>query len=110
MFIKGEEITENLLDLAQSSNDHRLFARWANGKVGAMVDIENTNELRFIEYNFTHPKDGKDEDLRPILKEDDDEELTCPVVVSGIIVYWLIYRGDSPRDRLSRSLPDACIT
>lgn len=59
------------------------FITWANGKNGAISDIDSNCILRFLETNSeqTHYK----------YKEQERKEKS-PIVASGIVAWWLLYR------------------
>ena len=79
---KGDNMVEKYLDDIYKSGE-KLYSRlWANGKFGSIYDLEDNCVLRFIEVpNGTHYK----------YKEEDWKEKT-PVLASGIVVWWLLYR------------------
>lgn len=66
----------------------RSLIHWANGKFGAMADLNNDNVMRFVSYHYEPGTENSDDDMRkiPLTKED---ELTSPIVAEGIVVYWL---------------------
>lgn len=65
-----------------------LVCPWENGEVGSMVDIYDSNTLRFIDYE--HDPDSEDPlaGLR-IRHLTEDERKQCPIVAEGIIVFWI---------------------
>ena len=60
-----------------------VFTKWANGKNGAISDIDSNCILRFLEINSkeTHYK----------YKEQERKEKS-PILASGIVAWWLLYR------------------
>lgn len=70
---------------------------WANGKYGAMADINNDNVIHFVEY--IHVIDNGDEsNVRQLQKIEKD---TYPVVASGIVAYWLkVHHGKLPTSQI----------
>lgn len=78
----------SLLDfISTKTGDDFITDRWANNKTGKIVDIENDNYFRFVEYATNDYGLIK----KYISKED---ELTCPIVCGGIIGYWLHWKND----------------
>ena len=66
----------------------RSLIHWANGKFGAMVDLNNDNVMRFVSYHYEPGTENSDYDMRKIHLTKEDE-LTSPIVAEGIVVYWL---------------------
>ncbi len=66
----------------------KYIIHWANGKIGAMVDNNNNNVMRFEGYYYEPTSETSDHDLREgyLIKEDGQ---TYPIVAEGIVVYWL---------------------
>ena len=64
---------------------YKSLIHWANGKFGAIADMNNDNVLRFVEY-IDVSDNGDDSDGRQFEKI---EKSTYPVLASGIIAYWL---------------------
>ena len=58
---------------------------WANGKFGAMAEMNNDNVIHFVEYIYI-PGNGDDSNGRQLERIEKD---TYPVVASGIVAYWL---------------------
>lgn len=79
---KGDKMVENYLDDIYKPGVNHCFRLWANGKYGSIYDLENNCVLRFIEVpDGTHYK----------YKEEDWKQKS-PVLASGIVVWWLLYR------------------
>lgn len=79
---KGDKMVENYLDDIYKPGVNHCFRLWANGKYGSIYDLENNCVLRFIEVpDGTHYK----------YKEEDWKQKS-PILASGIIVWWLLYR------------------
>lgn len=79
---KGDKIVENYLDDIYKPGVNHCFRLWANGKYGSIYDLENNCVLRFIEVpDGTHYK----------YKEEDWKQKS-PILASGIVVWWLLYR------------------
>ena len=79
---KGDKMVENYLDDIYKPGVNHCFRLWANGKYGSIYDLENNCVLRFIEApDGTHYK----------YKEEDWKQKS-PVLASGIVVWWLLYR------------------
>lgn len=65
---------------------------WANGSLGKIVDIKNDGNFRFVDYRI-----GEDGLLKKChLREAD--EMTCPIVATGFVGYWLHNRKLGIRD------------
>lgn len=65
-----------------------LICPWENGKYGSMIDLYDSDTLRFIDYYYEPACDGKDEILlKNHLTEEDMKQ--CPIVAEGIVVYWM---------------------
>ena len=79
---KGDKMVENYLDYIYKPGVNHCFRLWANGKYGSIYDLENNCVLRFIEVpDGTHYK----------YKEEDWKQKS-PILASGIVVWWLLYR------------------
>ena len=79
---KGDKMVENYLDDIYKPGENHCFRLWANGKYGSIYDLENNCVLRFIEVpDGTHYK----------YKEEDWKQKS-PILASGIVVWWLLYR------------------
>ena len=79
---KGDKMVENYLDDIYKPGVNHCFRLWANGKYGSIYDLENNCVLRFIEVpDGTHYK----------YKEEDWKQKS-PILASGIVVWWLLYR------------------
>lgn len=79
---KGDKMVENYLDDIYKPGVNHCFRLWTNGKYGSIYDLENNCVLRFIEVpDGTHYK----------YKEEDWKQKS-PILASGIIVWWLLYR------------------
>lgn len=87
ILFEGNEITSDLLGATQGSKKCYYIARWANEKVGEIVDLNGNNEYRFIEYDYILDVNGEDKHFHK--KTKDEEEYSCPIVVKGIVGYWL---------------------
>ncbi len=75
-------MVENYLDDIYKPGVNHCFRLWANGKYGSIYDLENNCVLRFIEVpDGTHYK----------YKEEDWKQKS-PILASGIVVWWLLYR------------------
>lgn len=80
---KGDKMVENYLDDIYKPGVNHCFRLWANGKYGSIYDLENNCVLRFIEVpDGTHYK----------YKEEEDWKQKSPILASGIVVWWLLYR------------------
>lgn len=80
---KGDKMVENYLDDIYKPGVNHCFRLWANGKYGSIYDLENNCVLRFIEVpDGTHYKYKKEEDWKQ----------KSPILASGIVVWWLLYR------------------
>ena len=87
----------------------RSLIHWANGKFGAMADLNNDNVMRFVSYHYEPGTENSDDDMRkiPLTKED---ELTSPIVAEGIVVYWLKeYHGKLSTAQIFNSYYDTSI-
>ena len=65
-----------------------LICPWENGEVGSMIDIYDSDTLRFID--FEHDPNSEDPFAglqRRHLTEDEMKQ--CPIVAEGIIVFWI---------------------
>lgn len=79
---KGDKMVEHYLDDIYKPGVNHCFRLWANGKYGSIYDLENNCVLRFIEVpDGTHYK----------YKEEDWKQKS-PILASGIVVWWLLYR------------------
>lgn len=79
---KGDKMVENYLDDIYKPGVNHCFRLWANEKYGSIYDLENNCVLRFIEVpDGTHYK----------YKEEDWKQKS-PILASGIVVWWLLYR------------------
>lgn len=79
---KGDKMVENYLDDIYKPGVNHCFRLWANGKYGSIYDLENNCVLRFIEVpDGTHYK----------YKEENWKQKS-PILASGIVVWWLLYR------------------
>lgn len=79
---KGDKMVENYLNDIYKPGVNHCFRLWANGKYGSIYDLENNCVLRFIEVpDGTHYK----------YKEEDWKQKS-PILASGIVVWWLLYR------------------
>ena len=79
---KGDKMVENYLDDIYKPGVNHCFRLWANGIYGSIYDLENNCVLRFIEVpDGTHYK----------YKEEDWKQKS-PILASGIVVWWLLYR------------------
>lgn len=79
---KGDKMVENYLDDIYKPGVNHCFRLWANGKYGSIYDLENNCVLRFIGVpDGTHYK----------YKEEDWKQKS-PILASGIVVWWLLYR------------------
>lgn len=79
---KGDKMVENYLDDIYKPGVNHCFRLWTNGKYGSIYDLENNCVLRFIEVpDGTHYK----------YKEEDWKQKS-PILASGIVVWWLLYR------------------
>lgn len=79
---KGDKMVENYLDDIYKPGVNHCFRLWANGKYGSIYDLENNCVLRFIKVpDGTHYK----------YKEEDWKQKS-PILASGIVVWWLLYR------------------
>lgn len=79
---KGDKMVENYLDDIYKPGVNHCFRLWANGKYGSIYDLENNCVLRFIEVpDGTHYK----------YKEEDWKQKS-PILASGFVVWWLLYR------------------
>lgn len=75
-------MVENYLDDIYKPGVNHCFRLWVNGKYGSIYDLENNCVLRFIEVpDGTHYK----------YKEEDWKQKS-PILASGIVVWWLLYR------------------
>lgn len=98
---------ESYLDIAYSSRCNVHITFWANNAFGSMIDILNNNELRFVDYYFKSGKKDNDYDVRKIHLTEDDE-LACPVVAEGIVVYWLRYRDQKGSAQIFEEYYEQC--
>ena len=89
----GLKDKEPYLDKIYSSTDNRYISLWANGEIGSMVDVLDDHVLRFVDYYYK-PGHGDEDDILQNNYPTKDDELECPVVAEGVIVYWLQHRGD----------------
>ena len=88
----GLNDNESYLDSAYSSMGKRHITKWANDVVGAMVDVLDDNVLRFVDYDYK-PGHADEVDALESNHPTEDEELECPIVAEGFVVYWLRYRN-----------------
>lgn len=85
-------MTETLLDhISKHYRDTMITDKWTNGALGEIVDIKDDGNYRFIDY--TTYEDGK---LKQVHLSEDDE-MTCPVVATGFVGYWLHNRDKAVR-------------
>ena len=98
---------ESYLDKAYSSKCREYIAFWANNSFGSMIDILNNNVLRFVDYYFKPDNDNNDYDVRKIHLTEDDE-LACPIVAEGIVVYWLRYRNQKGSAQIFEEYYEQC--
>lgn len=85
-------MTESLLDhISRAHNDTMITDKWINGALGEIVDIKSDGNYRFVDY-ATY-EDGK---LKKVHLSEDDE-MTCPVVATGFVGYWLHNRNKAVR-------------
>lgn len=92
------EDTICLLDkIAQSSHTFYFCKDWANGKYGAITDIDGNCIYRF--YEAVDDEQGR---ARLLYEKD----VNAPIVIEGIVAFWIKYRKSA--DRLSNifSKPD----
>lgn len=98
---------ESYLDKAYSSRSSEHVTFWANNAFGSMIDILNNNVLRFVDYEFKPTNEDNDYDVRKIHLTEDDE-LTCPIVAEGIVVYWLKYRNQKGSAQIFEEYYEQC--
>ena len=109
MFLSNElSDGESYLDKAYSTKESRHITKWANGAAGSLVDIENEYVLRFVDYYYKPGKDDDDDYWRKIHPKTEDE-LTCPVVAEGIVVFWLKYRNQNNIAQIFEDYYDFCL-
>lgn len=85
-------MTESLLDhISRAHNDTMITDKWTNGALGEIVDIKGDGNYRFVDY--TTYDDGK---LKQVHLSEDDE-MTCPIVATGFVGYWLHNRDKGVR-------------
>lgn len=66
--------------------------KWANGALGKIVDIKNDGNFRFVDYRI-----GEDGLVKKCHAWEADE-MTCPIVATGFVGYWLHNRKLGIRD------------
>ncbi len=68
--------------------------KWENGEYGSMVDINDSNVLRFIDYHF---EEGSDDESKELVTEHltEQDRQKCPKVAEGIVVFWLKWCVDN---------------
>lgn len=67
---------------------------WANGDFGSMVDIYESDTLRFIDYYYELDSHGNHKNIR-IKHLTDEDRKQCPIVAEGIVVYWMKWCCDN---------------
>jgi hypothetical protein len=67
---------------------------WKNGKYGLMIDLYETDTLRFVEYHYEPATEDKAEVLKKLYYTQ-EEMKNCPIVAEGIIVYWMKWCCDN---------------
>lgn len=95
------------LDIAYSTKEERYATRWANNAIGSMVDVLGDGVLRFIDYYYEPATDGKDMVLQS--NHTEEEEMTCPIVAEGIVVYWLKYRNQKGVPQIFEEYYNQCM-
>ena len=78
------------LDYAGSN----ILMPWANGKFGVFVDHLGDDVFRFVDYYFNPGAKNIEDRIRKIHLTEEDE-LACPIVASGIVVYWIKKRNEN---------------
>lgn len=76
-------MTKSLLNkIPHSFHCSYITNKWMNGKVGEIVDIIGDGSYRFVDYVI-------EGDVIRKFHISKEEELSCPVIASGIVGYWL---------------------
>lgn len=104
----GHNKNQSYLNQAYSSMNNRIITRWANNTVGSLVDMQNNNVLRFIDYYYEPDKKDKDEVLRKNHTSEESEQ-QCPIVAEGIVVYWLKYRNQKGIQQIFEEYYNQCM-
>ncbi len=86
--IINNQVTNDLLGIIAETGRKRYIAKWANQSVGAIDDLENNNVLRFIDYYYKYGV-GEEGFVLEKIHHTIDEELMCPIVAEGFIVFWI---------------------
>ena len=86
-------MADSLFDcLSKSYIDFTLTDKWANGQFGGIVDINGDGNYRFVDY-------GMDADGKPYkVHLTEEDEMTCPVVATGFVAYWLHNRNQRVKE------------
>lgn len=86
-------MAESLFDcLSKSYIGFTLTDKWANGQFGGIVDIKGDGNYRFVDY-------GMDADGKPYkVHLTEEDEMTCPVVATGFVAYWLHNRNQRVKE------------
>lgn len=92
--IDGLRSDATLLDVACSTANCVNLTWWANGKYGAIVNHLDDDVLRFVDY-YNNPDAKEEENRIRKIHLSEEEELACPIVAAGIVVYWIMYRNSS---------------
>lgn len=96
-------MTNSLLDKISRSAKDGVITKWQNGQVGEIVDLQGNCVYRFIDYET----DSNGNVWKKHLTE--ESELSCPIVASGIIAYWLSYHDKKRIEDLFEGYYNRCL-
>ena len=96
-------MTNSLLDKISRSAKDGVITKWQNGQVGEIVDLQGNGVYRFIDYET----DANGNVWKKHLTE--ESELSCPIVASGIIAYWLRFHKEKRIEDLFEGYYNRCL-
>ena len=96
-------MTDSLLDKISRSAKDGVITKWQNGQVGEIVDLQGNGVYRFIDYET----DANGNVWKKHLTE--ESELSCPIVASGIIAYWLRHHKEKRIEDLFEGYYNRCL-
>ena len=96
-------MTDSLLDKISRSAKDGVITKWQNGQVGEIVDLQGNGVYLFIDYET----DANGNVWKKHLTE--ESELSCPIVASGIIAYWLSYHDKKRIEDLFEGYYNRCL-
>ena len=96
-------MTDSLLDKISRSAKDGVITKWQNGQVGEIVDLQGNGVYLFIDYET----DANGNVWKKHLTE--ESELSCPIVASGIIAYWLRFHKEKRIEDLFEGYYNRCL-